>query len=183
MGRGAGNPFVMNPIPDEDIEDYGPAMQALTVKQRLYVFAMMSDPMGNPTRWARAAGYSDASEACKVKGHFLSRSQKVMDAAQEEARRHLNSTGSVLGVGVMMMIAKNKRHKDQLRAAEALANRGVFQAKTEHKVVVEHIDDTRMLEFANRLATELGVDRGKLIGFNAGGGKVIEGEKVDGKEA
>jgi hypothetical protein len=44
-------------------------------------------------------------------------------------------------------------------------------AMTEHKVTVEHVDDGRMLEFVNALASELGVDRSKLLGENV---KVIE---------
>jgi hypothetical protein len=157
----------------DDIGELGPAMLALSEKQRKYVWAMLNNPLGNPTVWCRAAGYSDKGEACKVRAFYVARNPKIMEAAQEECRKHLNTMGGVLGVGVMMQIARKKGHKQQLAAATALANRSGFHETTEHKVTVEHIDDTRMLEFANRLASELGVDRGKLIGFNA---KVIEGK-------
>lgn len=160
----------------DEISELGPEMTALTELQRKYVWSMLNDPLGNPTKWARAAGYSDHMDRCKVTGFHLARNPKIMEAAQEECRKHLNTMGGVLGIGVMMQIARRKGHKQQLAAATALANRAGFHETTEHKVTVEHIDDTRMLEFANRLAVELGVDRGKLIGFNA---KVIEGEKVE----
>lgn len=159
-----------------EIQPFGPKMLALTEKQRRYVLAMLSDPLGNPTVWSRAAGYSDHKERCKVQGHYLSHDERIKEAAREEARRHLDTIGPVLGIGVMMQIARTKGHKKQLEAAIALANRAGFHEKTEHKVTVEHIDDARMLEFAERLAAELGVDRAKLVGGNVAGLPMIEGE-------
>src|SRR5712691_1663658 len=112
-------PIRTRPMTD-DLREFGPKMQALTEKQRLYVLAMLSDPLGNPTAWARAAGYSDHLDRARVSGHINSHNDAIMEAAQEEARRHLHTIGPILAVGVMMQIARNKDHKDQLRAAEML---------------------------------------------------------------
>ena len=152
-----------------DEPEYGPKMLALTEKQRRYVLAMLSNPLSNPTQWARDAGYSDSSGAAKVIAHrnvHGPRSQAIMEAAQEEAARHLMTVGPVLAVGVMMQIARNPEHKRQLDAAVALADRSGFHVKTEHRVTVEHVDHARMLELARRWATELGVEEMKLVGSN-----------------
>lgn len=164
---------------------WGPAMGALAPLQRRYVLAMLSDPLGTPTGWARAAGYSETkldgvtkNRGATVVANHLSRMPEIMEAAREEARRHLDTVGPILGIGVMMQIARNNEHKRQLDAAIALADRtGGFGVKTEHKVTVEHVDDGRMLAIAEKIAQELGVERMKLIG-----GNVVEGKDVKPKE-
>lgn len=170
---GPHNPVSMDSA--NGIEQFGPKMSALTDLQRRYVLAMLSDPLGNPTLWARAAGYSDKSQAAKVKGHYLSHDDRVMEAAQEEARRHLDTVGPVLGIGVMIQIARTKGHKRQLEAAAMLADRVKgFATKTEHNVNVSHkLDDAQIEDFARRLAAENGIDVRRLLG-----GPVIEAEVV-----
>lgn len=124
---------------DEELS-LGPAMAALTEKQRGFVFAMISDPLATPTEWARAAGY-DEGGSDRVAGHRLSRSAKIEAAANELARAHLSTFGPALGIGVMMMVARNPDHKDQLKAAAMLANRTGFHETTEH-VVVSKVERT-----------------------------------------
>ena len=46
---------------------------------------------------------------------------------------------------------------------------------TEHKVSVEHKQPAQILALAARLASELGIDTGRLIGRN----QVIEGSLVE----
>lgn len=146
----------------------GPAMTALTPLQRRFVLAMIADPLATPTEWARAAGY-DPKGSDRVAGHDLSRSPKIEAAANELARAHLHTFGPVLGIGVMMMIARNKDHKDQLKAAAALANRSGFHETTEHTVRVEHTDrtGTAMAARIKVLADALGIDPAQLLGVNA----------------
>lgn len=170
----------------DGVEGFGPKMRALSEKQRAYVLAMLSDPLGNPTKWARAAGYSDVKGGAKVRGHHCAHDDRVMEAAQEEAARHLHTVGPVLGIGVMFQIARTNGHKHQLKAAEALANRAGFHEKTEHLVNVNHRDQTgaAMVERIKTLAAMLGVDAEKLLGANAAEApaalpKVIEGEAVE----
>jgi hypothetical protein len=126
-------------------EEFGPLMAALTPLRRRYVLAMLSDPLGTPTEWARAAGYADngslgdnKKSGVRVQAHRLSHDDGLKDAAREEARRHLDTIGPVLGIGVMFQIARDPKHKRQLEAAIALANRAGFHERTEHSVKVEH---------------------------------------------
>ena len=46
----------------EEVE-HGPAMRALTDKQRKFVQAALASPESNPTDWARMAGYRDKGGA------------------------------------------------------------------------------------------------------------------------
>lgn len=167
----------------DDIYEYGPAMRKLTRQQQLYVFAMLTEPFGNPTQWARIAGYSDAAEgAIRVRGHELSHNPKITAAVNEVAQRHLTTLGPVLGLSVMMKIARDPAHPKQLRAAEMLANRSGFHEKTEHTVSVHHTDRTgsAMVERIKELAQMLGIDAAKLIGVNdAAEPKLIEGTVTD----
>lgn len=165
----------------EDLQQFGPLMQALTEQQRRFVLAMLADPLGGPAKWARAAGYSDSSEAAKVSGFRLVHSGKIMEAVREESERHMHTVGPLLAVGVMIRIARTNGHKDQLRAAEALANRVGLHELSEHKVTVERTDRTgaAMVERIRALADALGVSADALLGVNAAPAvKVIEGEVV-----
>ena len=47
-------------------------------------------------------------------------------------------------------------------------------AQTAHHVTVEHVDDRRMVDFARKRATELGIEADKLVGRIDG--KLIEQE-------
>lgn len=164
----------------DDIYEYGPAMRQLTAKQRLYVFAMLTEPFGNPTQWARTAGYSDSSSAAKVAGFHLAHNPKITSAVNEVAQRHLTTLGPVLGLAVMMKVARDPGHPKQLRAAEMLANRSGFHEKTEHTVSVHHSDHTgvAMVDRIRNLAAALGIDAAKLLGVNDAP-RVIEGTMVD----
>jgi phage terminase small subunit len=154
-------------------------MASLTPKQRRWVLAMLSDPLGNPTEWAKAAGYSDTGGGAKVAAFHNAHNERLKEAAREEARRHLDTIGPVLGIGVMFQIARDPRHKRQLDAAIALANRAGFHEKTEHTMKVEHRVDTQELEaLARRLAAELGLTPAQLLGGSPGV-KQIEGEAAE----
>lgn len=152
----------------DDLERFGPRMAALTDKQRGYVLAMLSDPLGNPTAWARAAGYSDHMDRCKVSGHHLSHDDRIKEAAREECLRLSDTVGPVLAMGVMFQIARTNGHKDQLKAAEAIANRVGLHETSEHKVSVEHTDKTgaALIERIRQLAGALNIDPAALLGAN-----------------
>lgn len=162
---------------------YGPAMAELTEKQQAYVLAMLADPFGNPTSWARAAGYSDVKEGAKVRGHYLSHDKRIEAAVQEVARAHLHTYGPLLGIAVAMRIARDESHPKQLMAAQALLNRTGFHETSEHRVTMEHTDRTgaAMARRIRELAEALGLDPAKLLGANAGPEpmKVIEGQVAD----
>lgn len=159
--------------------ELGPAMAALTEKQRAYVYAQLSDPFGNPTRWARAAGYSDHMERAKVTGHLLSHNPKIEAAVQELARSYGNTLGPLLGLSVVMRIAKDKSHPKHFAAGVALMDRFGLPAMTEQRVSVQHTDQTgaAMVERIRDLAQALGIDPAVLLGSNAPADvKLIEGK-------
>ena len=58
---------------------------------------------------------------------------------------------------------KRSRGADRLKAAQIFIDRH-HPVQTTHHVTVEHVDDRRMVEFAMKLADELGIESQKLIG-------------------
>lgn len=168
-----------------DGDDLGPAMQALNERRRRFVRAYVElGRNGTPdaTLAAREAGYGDASEeGLRVTASRLSHDARVQAAILEVSRKEVNLAAAVIATPVTISIALNEgmSARDRLRACEMLFNRGGMPAQTEHKVTVEHVDDSRMLEFADRLAAELGVDRARLIGVNVEAPKLIEGKAIE----
>ena len=66
-------------------------------------------------------------------------------------------------LGVVYQIMGDERHKDRLKAAQVIINYA-HPAQTAHHVTVEHVDDRRMVDFALKLASELGIEAQTLIG-------------------
>jgi phage terminase small subunit len=172
----------------------GPAMSALSERQRAFVRAFVNQGRqwhGDAGPWspdagaaARAAGYGtdgSSDEYFRVQGHRVLHNDQVQAAILECSRKDVNVAAAVIATPVTIAIALNESlpTKERLRACEMLFNRGGMPAQTEHKVTVEHVDDSRMLEFADRLAAELGVDRARLIGVNVGGPRLIEEKAVE----
>jgi phage terminase small subunit len=152
-------------LPPDDAEDCGPAMQALNPKQRAFVRAYIDYPLVTATQAARMAGYSDASEACKVKAHYNLHSPRVIAALNEELDRRFR-VDAVIGRKVLLEIATDKDHPRRLQAAEALLNRGGFGVTTEQRIKVEHTDMSgeAMIERITKLALQLGMDPQQLLG-------------------
>jgi hypothetical protein len=159
----------MTSLDFETDRQWGPAMAALTPKQRNYVLAMASDPFGNPTQWARLAGYSDVKEGAKVRGHELSHDPNVDAAVKELSKTALGTLGPFLAAAGLLRIARKPDHPDHFKSLLAIANRVGMNETTEHTVKVEHTDlrGDALLERIRALAVRLGVDETKLIGGNA----------------
>ena len=153
---------------DQPEYDWGPAMAALTDKQRMYVLAMASDPFGNPTQWAKAAGYSDVKEGAKVRGHELSHHPGVDAAIKEYSRQALGTLGPMMATAGLLRIAEKPDHPDHFKALLAIANRVGMNETTEHHVMVQHMDlrGDALLEKIRGLALKHGLDASKLIGIN-----------------
>lgn len=160
-------------------------MRALSEMQRNYVLAQGADPFGNPTRWARKAGFSEASKgALRVTAHRLAHDVRVQAAVMEFARGTLSAVGPILATSAMLRVAANPKHPKHLRAAEMLANRVGLHETTEHVVNVNHSDRTgaAMAERIKQMAGVLGIDPGQLLGVNAGPAPMlIEGEVANEK--
>lgn len=160
-----------------DLGEFGPAMRALSEKQRAYVQAMAADPFGNPSRWAKAAGYADCGANTRVKGHLCAHDPKIQAAIFEYGQSMLGTMGPLLAAAGMIRIARNPKHKQHFKALEAIANRVGLHETTEHVVNVNHSDRTgaAMAERITQLAGVLGIDPGQLLGVNAAP-MLIEGE-------
>lgn len=156
-------------------EELGPAMAALTEKQRAFVRHAIADPLAPRREWALAAGYSDASDGAKVTACQLMQNEKVLDALTEETRKRVRF-GGWIGIEGLIDIARLKDHPKRFDACVALADRGGFTAKTEHKLTVEHVSDGRIVEIAARFAAEFCIDRQRLVGGNVIEGKVVSRE-------
>lgn len=182
MGKPASGP---SEIPDPPEAHLGPAMLALNVSQRRFVLAAVTFPIAKDWQLAKAAGYSDRSYgSLRVAAHRLLHDEQVIAAIAEETGKRLRGQGALVGIGIMFRIAQTDGHKDQLRAAEALAGRAGFHEVSEHKLQVEHTDKrgAALIERIRALAGALGVDARALIGVNAAPQppvKLIEGEAVD----
>ena len=163
---------------DEQEQQFGPAMMALTEMQRRFVMAMARDPFGTQKDWAIAAGYSNSSEGAKVTASGLMSSPKVEAAVLEYSRGLLAAEGPIIAATALMRIAANPKHPQHLRAVEMLANRvGLHEVQQVH---VHRTDDTgdALIRRIERAAAALGIDAGPLLGGNAP--KLIEGKAVDG---
>jgi phage terminase small subunit len=165
----------------------GPAMMALSERRRRFVQAMYVDPYGSATSWAIAAGYSNASEGAKVRGHECIHDPKVQLAVAEVARATLGTQGPMLAVMGLINIAKDPKHKDYTKAAEMILNRVGFAEKQHIEVTHRDLTGDALMERIVMLAEKHGVNLGKL-GVQTGplaalerseGGPVIEhGEKT-----
>src|ERR1700761_7329221 len=99
-------------MPDE--KDFGPAMRECTQGQRAFVCAMVQSPV-EPTKAAELAGLGATPGATQMTGSRFMRNPNVIAALREEAERRFQS-GALLGVHVIMEIARTAGHKDQFKA-------------------------------------------------------------------
>ena len=155
---------------DYPAEFSGPKMSALADDRRRRFAWFMACGELSGAEAARRAGFSDHLEAAKVRAHHLMHDPNVLDAIEEASRNVLRGLGP-LAIVRARGVLNNPDHPSHARMIETVLDRTGFFAKTEHKVVVEHVDNNRMAEIAARIALELGVDRMKLVGSN-----VVEGE-------
>ena len=155
-----------------EIEEYCPAMSALTALQREFVYQWCEHPNYNGAQLVAAAGFQGNANTLRVTAHRLTHDEKILAAMNEEAGKRIK-TGGLIGVQAIIKIALNEQHKDHLKAALALLDRTGFHALTEHKVTV---DDKRpqtkaeLVEAVRRVAAEAGLTADaaeKLIGQGA----------------
>ena len=114
-----------------EIDDYGPAMLALSPMMRRYVVMWCEHPNFGPKALAKAAGYQGDDNCLAVTGHRVSHDKKVLAAMDEEASKRLRY-GGVIGVAAVVKIALNEAHKDHLKAALALMDRTGRHANIGH---------------------------------------------------
>ncbi len=153
---------------DDDYE-FGPAMAALTEKQRGFVMAMVEVPGCSHAEAARRAGYSDVKDGAKVRGHYLAHSPAIQVAIREEAGKRLNASSlAAAGVLLALMTDGDISPKDRIKAAGMLLDRSGFGAASTLNVNKTVTDRTGagMLERIRQLAAANGIDPVKLLGGN-----------------
>lgn len=150
-----------------DEAEYGPAMAALSEKQRAFVVAMLTVPGCSHAKAARIAGYSDVKDGAKVRGHHAAHNPAVQAALREEAGKRLNSL-SVVAANVMMdvMLDAKSPTKDKLKAASAVLDRTGFAAAQNINVnkTITDISGKAIMDRIRSLAQKHGLDAAKLLG-------------------
>jgi phage terminase small subunit len=120
----------------------GPAMRALTPKQRRFVLELQRGPAGygSAVRDIRAAGYgtpTSSSTAMRVEANRVLHNPKVQDALREVGGKIIRAE-AFEAIQTTAAIARNPKHKDCLKANLALMDRGGFAPETTHHVEVAH---------------------------------------------
>jgi hypothetical protein len=114
-------------------------------------------------RVSGGAGFGDTTPgSMKVTAHRVFHDPRMLAALDELGREFLRG-GVPDALGVVYEIMGDERHKDRLKAAQVIINYA-HPVQTAHHVTVEHVDDRRMVDFALKLAAEMGVEAGKLVG-------------------
>lgn len=160
---------------------FGPAMKALNVRQRAFVISMLETGRTNNQLHAQNAGYCGTGNQLAVQGYRLAHDERIQAAINEEAKRRMNAA-AIIATSRVVGLLDSADEKVQLKAAEMIFNRTGLHATTEHKVTVEHIeDDKTLLDKARRLASELGLDVTKLIGYSQETTLPLSGPVIDGE--
>jgi phage terminase small subunit len=123
-----------------DETSLGPAMRALTEKQRRFVLELQAGPAGYgaAVRAIRAAGYrSGSNTALRVEAHRVLHNPKVQEALREVGGKVIRAE-AFEAIRTTAAIARNPKHKDCLKANLALMDRGGFAPETTHHVEVAH---------------------------------------------
>jgi phage terminase small subunit len=125
-----------------DESSLGPCMKALTEKQRRFVLELQIGPSGygSAVRAVRAAGYgtpTSTGNAMKVAAHRTLHNPKVQAALREVGGKQIRIEAFQL-IQAIAAIARNPKHRDALKAALALLDRGGFAPETTHHVQVDH---------------------------------------------
>lgn len=143
-------------------------MHALAERERKFVWAFLlnslTDGRENGAQAARDAGYSDASDGCKVRAHALRHREEVVDAMLEVAGRELRGL-AIPAVAALGRLLAKPDHGDHRKAIEMVLER-VAPARTQidvnhtGAVTVNHTDAA--IEDLRRLKA-LGVPREELL--------------------
>lgn len=157
--------------PIYETKGLGRAMRKITPQQRAFVVAFVETGGRNATAAARAAGYAPGNpEAQRVTAYRLTHDEKVLDAIREQANKQIQSS-ILIGTQALVEIAQEVSHKDRLKAAVELVNRGGLLLATQHNVNVNVRDDRNAGEMVARIeamAKSLGLDAGALLGAAVG---------------
>ena len=143
-------------LPEYDVADLGPAMQALTPLRRNWVLAKVFLALDD-TNAARAAGYTE--KTARHHAYEIAHREDIQAAILEVGKALLRGEGA-RSIRTMVAIRDDKmvRADTRLKAAEMIANRAGFHVSTEHHVHTHaHLSDAQMDKRILALAAELGM--------------------------
>ena len=149
------------------VGEMGPAMRALTEKERRFVLALYELPAGRGalTKAALRAGYGGNYKSTRQIAHALWQSDKIRKAFAETGYRYIGVT-SVAAIQAARELIFQPEHPDHLKACRMFIDRGwPLENLTKQQIDVTHTQrvelDPRMML---RLAEELNVPLEKLVG-------------------
>lgn len=148
-----------------DGNDFGPAMKALSPQYRAFVLALCTTAGGKAAEAARQAGYVDNHNgSIKVQGMRVKHKPEVQAAIREVCLQRITLDLPVL-VDNLFNVATNTQHKDQVKAALALINRGGLPDVTERNININvTVSKEEKVAEIRAMAEEMGLDPEKLLG-------------------
>src|SRR5260370_36189454 len=152
--------------------EYGPAMRALTVRERLFVeHLLMGWGKQNAAEAARKAGYGHARSSALTMtqmGYKLRKREKVSLAIAEESR-HLLRSGGADAVRGILNIVENPEHPRHFDALKLILDR-VDPATQQIAVTTRIIDETQEAFEELRALRSAGVTRERMVALFGGNG-------------
>ncbi len=141
------------PIDEVDVEGLGPAMLALTDRQRRFVRGYLKSGAKNATRVARQAGFEMDGEGTKTHAYWLLHNVKVIAAMREEKERDLNGPMVIHAITQLELLAKTGDKKVKAKAIDSILDRTGFGRQTNQQISmqVEHVDTRGTVEIMAEL--------------------------------
>jgi phage terminase small subunit len=146
-----------------DGEQFGPAMQALTEKQRRYVIALFEAPKshGALTFAAKRAGYgtpTSSRQSLSQMAHALNSDPKVQTAIAEVSQQYVTVLGPH-AVRALKKVLDDPKHRDFGRAMGIVMDRvspvqSTAVVKVEGKIELSAGEAAHVLERIEQLATK-----------------------------
>lgn len=142
-------------------------MRALTERRRRFVLAMAADPLAPHSDWARAAGYSDTGEGCKVRASIMLQDEKVKAAVREVAQATLGTAGPMMAVKALLDVVAMPAHDQRIKAAEAILNRIGMGEKQQIEITHRDLTGDALIERIRFLEAKYFGDGAKVIEHKA----------------
>lgn len=167
--------------PIYETKGLGRAMRKISPQQRAFVLAYVETGGRNGSAAARAAGYAPNHPGSqRVTAYRLLHDEKILAAIKEVADKTVRAS-IVIGTDALIEIASDPSHKDRLKAATELVNRGGLLVATQHNVNVNVTDNRtpeEMLVRIQTLAKALNLNPDALLGAASGRARLPAPEDV-----
>jgi hypothetical protein len=152
--------------------DLGPAMLALSEKQRAFAIAVLQTGGADYTQCAIDAGYAwnpSDKNSIRVTASRLSHDPRIQEAMREHGMKQL-VLGAAFAPTIVDQIMRDPTVEPtvRLKAASMLMNRSGMHETSEHKVAVVHKSESyaELMKEVKLLGKETGLDVSKLLGKN-----------------